>query len=70
MPGMDSDAMVSGGRPIHPRRVWTEPALCGDQGPSQYATKRRYVDCPGCIAEIELRIADPTRLGRVAPRDR
>ena len=40
-------------RPIPARRVWTAPALCGDVGPSQYATERRYVTCEGCKAEIE-----------------
>jgi hypothetical protein len=47
----------SAARPIHARRVWTEPALCGDVGPSQYATSRRYVNCAGCVAEIERRLA-------------
>jgi hypothetical protein len=65
---MDSDAMVSGGRPIHARRVWTEPALCCDVGPSQYMTERRYVDCPGCVAEIERRLAARRCLDRPRPR--
>ncbi len=44
-------------RPVHARRVWTEPALCGDVGPSQYATERAYVTCRGCREEIERRVA-------------
>ncbi len=51
--------------PIHARRVWTEPALCGDIGPSQYATERAYVTCAGCRAEIEKRLA-ARRRGRRA----
>jgi hypothetical protein len=39
-----------------------------DPGPSQFTTERRYVSRPGCLAEIELRLADPTRRGPVAPR--
>ena len=31
---MDQDSLTYKGRPIHARRVWTEPALCGDPGPS------------------------------------
>ena len=63
---MDSDATTYKPRPIHARRRWFEAALCGDPGPSQYTTERRYVDCRGCLAEIERRLADPTRRGPVA----
>ncbi len=55
---MDQDALTFKPRPIHARRVWTEPALCGDVGPSQYAVERRYVDCAPCLEEIARRLGD------------
>lgn len=56
MPG-DEATYEHGARPIHARRVWTSPALCGDVGPSQWTDTRSYVTCGGCEAEIDRRLA-------------
>jgi len=61
---MESDALTYQSRPIHARRVWTEPALCGDPGPSQFTRERRYVSCQGCLAEIERRLAERATVPR------
>lgn len=69
--GMDSEAMVSGTRPICARRSLPETALCGAPGfTTLFTNERRYVSCPGCIAEIDRRLADPTRRGPLTPRGR
>jgi len=67
--GMDSDAMVSRTPPICARRSPGEAALFGAPAfTTLFTTVRRYVDCPGCLAEIERRLAAPTRRGPVAAR--
>lgn len=57
MPDLSPLAGTAVLRPLHARRVWTEKAICGDVGPSQWTNELRYVDCSGCIAEIERRLA-------------
>jgi hypothetical protein len=65
--GMEGDAMVSQHRPICARRSAPDPALCGAPGFSTlWTNQRRYVDCAGCIAEIERRLADPAWRARAA----
>jgi hypothetical protein len=61
------DALTWRAKPIHARRTWTAAALCGDLGPSLWTDQRCAVSCDGCLAEIERRLADPTRWGSVAP---
>jgi hypothetical protein len=66
--GMDRDAMASRTRPICARRSAGEAALCGSPAfTTLFTTVRRYVDCSGCLAEIDRRFADRTRRGPVAP---
>ena len=64
---VESDALTFRAKPICARRSAPETSLCGAPGYSTlWTTHRRYVDCPACLAEIERRLADPTRRGPVA----
>ena len=66
---MESDALTFRAKPICARRSAPEIALCGALAHSTlFTNERRYVSCPGCIAEIARRLADPTRRGPVAAR--
>jgi hypothetical protein len=61
--------MTSGAPVLYARRSLRETALCGVPGfMTLSTTERRYVSCRSCLAEIEPRLADPTRRGPVAPR--
>jgi len=59
---VDSDALTFRPRPICARRSAPETSLCGAPGlTTLWTNQRRYVDCSGCLDEIERRLADPTR---------
>ena len=66
---MDSDGLTWTSQPICARRSPRETALCGAPAYSTlFTNERRYVSCPGCLAEIGRRVADPIRRGPVAAR--
>jgi hypothetical protein len=65
---VESDALTFRAKPICARRSAPETSLCGPPGlTTLWTNQRRYVDCPSCLAEIERRLAEPTRRGPVAP---
>jgi hypothetical protein len=61
--------MTSGAPVLCAQRSPTETALCGAPAfTTLWTRERRYVSCRSCLEEIDLRLADPTWLGPVAPR--